>query len=206
MSSPQGLAVGSDPGPKRISGAGSVLLRADTASGHIVLGEGIAATEVGTALGHARARRAILVSEPVAWAAAGEAIAERLSADGWSVAQVMLPEGEDAKRLGVVEEAARQLAGIRAERDEPLVAIGGGALGDAAGFLAATWLRGVPLIHVPTTLVAQIDSSIGGKTGSTCRRARISSARSTSRQPSSSTSPSSAPCRSGRGGRHSAKR
>ena len=51
------------------------------------------------------------------------------------------------------------------ERGEPLIAIGGGALGDAAGFLAATYLRGVPIIHVPTTLVAQVDSAIGGKTG-----------------------------------------
>ena len=78
----------------------------------------------------------------------------------------LLPQGEAAKRLAVVEDAAaRELAGLRAERGEPLVAIGGGALGDAAGFLAATWLRGVPFIQVPTTLVAQIDSSIGGKTG-----------------------------------------
>jgi 3-dehydroquinate synthase len=63
-----------------------------------------------------------------------------------------------------VERAASELARLRAERGDPLVAIGGGALGDAAGFLAATWLRGVPIIHVPTTLVAQIDSAIGGKT------------------------------------------
>jgi 3-dehydroquinate synthase len=78
---------------------------------------------------------------------------------------VLLPSGEDAKRLAAVEAAAGELARLRVERTEPLVAIGGGALGDAAGFLAATWLRGVPFIQVPTTLVAQIDSSIGGKTG-----------------------------------------
>src|SRR5262249_58950606 len=77
---------------------------------------------------------------------------------------VLLPAGEAAKRLAVVEEAAGQLARFRVERSDPLVAVGGGALGDAAGFLAATWLRGVPLIQVPTTLVAQIDSAIGGKT------------------------------------------
>jgi 3-dehydroquinate synthetase len=84
---------------------------------------------------------------------------------GWTVETILLPQGEDAKRLSVVEGAARDLVRLRVERSEPLVAIGGGALGDAAGFLAATYLRGVPLIHVPTTLVAQIDSSIGGKTG-----------------------------------------
>jgi 3-dehydroquinate synthetase/shikimate kinase len=151
-------------GPAAAS-AGTVLLRAETASGHIVLGEGIAAAEVGGALRRADARRAILVSEPGAWAAAGEAIGANLAADGWSVERVMLPEGEAAKRLDVIEGAARELARLRVERGEPIVAIGGGALGDAAGFLAATWLRGVPLIHVPTTLVAQIDSSIGGKTG-----------------------------------------
>lgn len=144
---------------------GTVLLRAETPVGHVVLGEGIAATELAAALQRAGAARAILVSEPGAWAAAGEQIAAALSAEGWTVERVMLPEGEPAKRLAVIEDAARELAGLRAERGEPLVAIGGGALGDAAGFLAASWLRGVPVIHVPTTLVAQIDSSIGGKTG-----------------------------------------
>ncbi len=152
-------------GPNARDGAGTVLLRAETASGAIVLGEGIAATELGTALRRAGARRAIIVSEPGAWMASGEAIAARLGADGLPTERVMVPGGEAAKRLAVIEDAARQLARLRAERGEPIVAIGGGALGDAAGFLAATWLRGVPLIHVPTTLVAQIDSSIGGKTG-----------------------------------------
>ena len=146
-------------------GTGAVLLRAETPIGRIVLGEGIAAAEVESALRSVDARRAILVSEPGAWAAAGESLAATLRAAGWDVADVMLPQGEAAKRLSVVDEAARQLARLRADRGEPLVAIGGGALGDAAGFLAATWLRGVPVIHVPTTLVSQVDSSIGGKTG-----------------------------------------
>jgi len=148
-----------------VASRGTVLLRAETACGQITLGEGFAAAEVADALRRLGARRAILVSEPGAWAAAGEGIEAALAADGWPVERILLPQGEDAKRLSVVEEAARSLAALRAERGEPLVAIGGGALGDAAGFLAATWLRGVPLIHVPTTLVAQIDSSIGGKTG-----------------------------------------
>jgi shikimate kinase/3-dehydroquinate synthase len=144
---------------------GAVLLRADTISGHVVLGEGIAGSEVAAALRGMEATRAILVSEPGAWAAAGEALAAALAAEGLAVERILLPEGEDAKRLSVIESAARELAALRAHRREPIVAIGGGALGDAAGFLAATWLRGVPLVHVPTTLVAQIDSSIGGKTG-----------------------------------------
>ena len=144
---------------------GTTTLRADTPIGQIVLGEGIAVGELDAALRRAEARRAILVSEPGAWAAAGEAIAAGLAAVGWPVEHLLLPQGEAAKRLSIVEVAAGELARLRVERREPLVAIGGGAVGDTAGFLAATWLRGVPIIHVPTTLVAQIDSSIGGKTG-----------------------------------------
>jgi shikimate kinase / 3-dehydroquinate synthase len=143
---------------------GTRLLDAQTRIGRIVLGERIAAAAVAEALAGLGATRAILVSEPGAWAAAGTAIADDLRVRGLPVETVMLPEGEAAKRMAVVEEAAGRLASLRAERHEPLVAIGGGALGDAAGLLAALWLRGVPLIHVPTTLVAQIDSAIGGKT------------------------------------------
>ncbi len=143
---------------------GTTLLRAETAIGAYEVGEGNATAGVLAVLRALEARRAILVSEPRAWEVAGTIVAAGIAAAGVRIDHVLLPEGEPAKRLAVVEAAARELARLRAERGDPLVAIGGGALGDAAGFLAATWLRGVPVIHVPTTLVAQVDSSIGGKT------------------------------------------
>jgi 3-dehydroquinate synthase len=145
--------------------AGTTLLRATTPIGRIVLGEGVAVGALAEALEALDARRAIVVSEPGAWDACGRTIEAGLHERGWTVERVMLPQGESAKRLSVVEGAARELAGLHVERSEPLVALGGGALGDTAGFLAATYLRGVPIIQVPTTLVAQVDSSIGGKTG-----------------------------------------
>ena len=145
--------------------ARTVLLRGNSLGGDLLIGDGIASSAIGAALRNLRARRAIIVSEPGAWSAAGATIAAALADDGWPVDRILLPQGEDAKRLAVVEMAASELGRLRAERGEPLIAIGGGALGDTAGFLAASWLRGVPFIAVPTTLVAQIDSSIGGKTG-----------------------------------------
>jgi shikimate kinase/3-dehydroquinate synthase len=147
------------------AGAGSTLLRATTSIGRIVLGEGIAAPAVAAELGMLRAPRAIVVSEPGAMAAAGDRLVDELRAGGTDVATVLLPQGEDAKRLSVTEFAADELASLRVDRGDVLVAVGGGALGDAAGFLAAVYLRGVRFIQVPTTLVAQIDSAIGGKTG-----------------------------------------
>jgi shikimate kinase/3-dehydroquinate synthase len=140
------------------------LLRAQTLIGRVEIGHGIAATAIGAALRRREARRAILLSEPNAWQVAGSAIADSLMADGWLVESVMLPRGEKAKRLSVVEKTCSDLARLRVDRKETLVAIGGGALTDTAGFVAATYLRGVPVIQVPTTLVGQIDAALGGKT------------------------------------------
>ena len=144
--------------------AGTSLLSATTPIGRLVIGDGMAASAIDAALGRLEARRALLISEPGAWDAVGSRIGADLEARGRAVESVLLPEGEAAKRLSVIETAASDLARHHISRGEPLVAIGGGALGDAAGFLAATYLRGIPIVHVPTSLVSQIDSSIGGKT------------------------------------------
>jgi len=78
---------------------------------------------------------------------------------------ILFGDSEEAKRLSTVEAIARTLSRAGADRHCVLVAVGGGVVGDVAGFAAATYLRGVRIVHVPTTLVAQVDSSIGGKTG-----------------------------------------
>ncbi len=75
------------------------------------------------------------------------------------------PAGEGSKSLRMVEQLSERLAEARIERDAVLVAFGGGVAGDLAGFLAATWLRGVRFLQVPTTLLAAVDASVGGKTG-----------------------------------------
>jgi 3-dehydroquinate synthase len=78
---------------------------------------------------------------------------------------VLFDDSETSKRLATVEQIARKLIRAGADRHATLIAVGGGVVGDVGGFAAASYLRGVRLVHVPTTLVAQVDSSIGGKTG-----------------------------------------
>jgi 3-dehydroquinate synthase len=76
-----------------------------------------------------------------------------------------MDDGEPAKRLGTVEQMAEQMVAAHADRRSLVVALGGGVVGDCAGFLAAVFHRGVPVVQIPTTLLAQVDASIGGKTG-----------------------------------------
>jgi 3-dehydroquinate synthase len=88
-----------------------------------------------------------------------------LAASGFEPVLITVPAGEKSKRLTMVEKCHDQLAAHRLERKSFIVALGGGVVGDLAGFVAATYLRGIPFVQVPTTLLAQVDSSVGGKTG-----------------------------------------
>jgi len=91
-----------------------------------------------------------------------QAVAEALAAGG--IETIIIRDGEQAKTLSGVESIVTELLARGARRDATVIAVGGGVIGDMVGFAAAIFLRGVRLVHVPTTLLAQVDSSIGGKT------------------------------------------
>jgi 3-dehydroquinate synthase len=105
-----------------------------------------------------------VVTSPKVWAAVGKHVLRGLG--GASAARVhTFDDAEAKKNLKSVEEIARSLVKAGADRRAVVIAVGGGVAGDVAGFAAASYLRGVALLHMPTTLVAQTDSAIGGKTG-----------------------------------------
>ena len=85
--------------------------------------------------------------------------------NAYEVIEVELPDGEAAKDIEVVKSAWTKLAGAGLTRSDAIISVGGGATSDSVGFIAATWMRGVDVVHVPTTLLAMVDASIGGKTG-----------------------------------------
>ena len=105
-----------------------------------------------------------VVSSPKVWRAVGKTVQSGLRLSNRNGVH-LFGDAESAKHLGSVERIARSLCRAGADRKSLVIAVGGGVVGDVAGFAAASYLRGVALVHVPTTLVAQVDSSIGGKTG-----------------------------------------
>jgi 3-dehydroquinate synthase len=95
----------------------------------------------------------------------GKAAQKSLARAGFDALLIVVPAGETAKSLKTVQACYDRLARHRLERKSFIVALGGGVVGDLAGFVAATYLRGIPFVQVPTTLLAQVDSSVGGKVG-----------------------------------------
>ena len=108
---------------------------------------------------HAPERR-FVISSPLVWRLHGPRIARAVKAES-----ILVPDGERHKHLATVARIYDALVRANAERASTIITFGGGVIGDMAGFAAATYLRGVALVHVPTTLLAQVDSAIGGKVG-----------------------------------------
>jgi len=110
-------------------------------------------------------RAVFVISSPRIWARWGAKLVAGLGAAGIRADALLMNDREEAKGLEMVERLAEKLLALGADRGALLVALGGGVVGDVTGFLAASYMRGVDYLQVPTTLVAQVDSAIGGKTG-----------------------------------------
>lgn len=110
-------------------------------------------------------RRCAVISDTNVAPRYGAAVLRILKQSGFDPVLLTVPAGETAKSLNFVQTCYDQLAAHRLERKSFIVPLGGGVVGDLAGFVAATYLRGIPFVQVPTTLLAQVDSSVGGKVG-----------------------------------------
>ena len=120
--------------------------------------------EVRTAVGSG-ARRAALITNKTVFKLYGDRVTESLKRTGFSVNHWLMRDGEQHKSFSSLERAVEFFSKAGLERNDVVVALGGGVVGDLAGFAASVYLRGIALVQVPTTLLAQIDSSVGGKTG-----------------------------------------
>lgn len=122
-----------------------------------LLGEKMAALKLG--------KKVLLVSNPAVFSHYGEKAIASLQAAGFDVTTCILNDGEQYKNLASVQQIYDKALETHLERSSTMVALGGGVVGDMTGFAAATWLRGINFVQVPTTLLSMVDASIGGKTG-----------------------------------------
>jgi len=124
-------------------------------------------TRAGSILGELlpQASRIFVVTVPPVRKRWGSKFLNSLKSAGFKPEVIVMPDGEPAKRLANVEAMAEKLARLGADRRAVIIALGGGVVGDVAGLLASLYMRGVEFVQVPTTVLAQVDASVGGKTG-----------------------------------------
>ena len=131
---------------------------------NIVVGSGVIGT-IGPAVAATGAKRAVVIADAAVAGSHAAATAASLESSGLDVATLTVPSGEASKSVVSLERLWNEMARLAVDRHTHVVGVGGGVVGDLAGFAAATFGRGLPVWHVPTTVVAQVDSAIGGKTG-----------------------------------------
>lgn len=122
-----------------------------------------AISEIGTFLRSAKSKRAFIISDERLKAHRAKVLASFKKA-GWQAVELPVKAGESLKELGALYPLYGEMIKAGVDRSSTLVALGGGSVGDAAGFVASTYMRGIPWVGLPTTLLAQVDSAIGGKT------------------------------------------
>jgi 3-dehydroquinate synthase len=130
----------------------------------VSIGAGVLASAAAELPAFPDAQRAFVIADHVVADLYLATLSKSFAEAGLEPVHLGAPSGEDAKSFAVMTALQRQLATQEAHRADPVVALGGGAVGDLAGFVAATYMRGVPFVQVPTTLTAQVDAAIGGKT------------------------------------------
>ncbi|HEC97032.1 MAG TPA: 3-dehydroquinate synthase [Nitrospirae bacterium] len=106
-----------------------------------------------------------LVSNPKVFGLYGEAVVKSLRSEGYDVSTILIPDGEEYKDFLWAYHILSELLKVRLDRKSAILALGGGVIGDITGFAASTYMRGISYMQLPTTLLAQVDSSVGGKTG-----------------------------------------
>jgi 3-dehydroquinate synthase len=143
-----------------------------TRSYHIKVGDGLLSRLGAECAALKLGPRCAVITDSLVGKKFGRTVLKSLTASGFEPVLIMVPAGEKSKCLAAVEKCHDQLARHRMERKSFIVALGGGVVGDLAGFVAATYLRGIPFVQVPTTLLAQVDSSVGGKTGVNLKSAK----------------------------------
>jgi 3-dehydroquinate synthase len=117
-------------------------------------------------------RKCVIITDDKVGALYGGAVQKGLTAAGFIVGEITLPQGEDNKCLANVERCYHQMLSFGLDRKSFVVALGGGVIGDLSGYVAATYMRGIRFIQAPTTLLAAVDASIGGKTGVNLREGK----------------------------------
>ncbi len=143
-----------------------IRVQTGSATYSVHIGRGLLASLAGISVQLAgKASRVFVVTSPEIDRLWSAPIREGFAALGIPVVTLLVPPGEQHKRLLTLERLCEELAAHGADRDSLLIALGGGVIGDLCGFLAAVYMRGIHFVQVPTTLLAQVDSSVGGKTG-----------------------------------------